>query len=119
MFLKVLESLKVSDKGLEIVQNQIKQKIQEQNMYNEDRIKEVQKKIDLVKSRLNKMFELYLDGNLEESFYNSKRDEFQLELDSLNSQLLHYNRGTENVVDFSKKYSNSLKTHRDFICPVQ
>ena len=109
MFLKVLESLKVSDKGLEIVQNQIKQKIQEQNMYNEDRIKEVQKKIDLVKSRLNKMFELYLDGNLEESFYNSKRDEFQLELDSLNSQLLHYNRGTENVVDFSKKILELFK----------
>lgn len=109
LFLKILNSLKVSDVGMEIIQNQIKQQIQERNMYNAEQVKEIQKKIDLVVSRLDKMFNMYLDGNLEEDFYNKKRDDFQAELDSLNTRLKLLNSSSLEIIDFSKKILELFK----------
>ena len=109
LFLKILNSLKVSDVGMEIIQNQIKKQIQERNMYTAEQVKEIQKKIDLVVSRLDKMFNMYLDGNLEEDFYNKKRDDFQAELDSLNTRLKLLNSSSLEIIDFSKKILELFK----------
>ena len=61
------------------------------------------KKINLINARLNKMFDMLLDGELEETFYNKKRDEFQDEIDSLNAQLTNLNNSTIDILKFSRK----------------
>ena len=49
------------------------------------------------------MFDMFLDGELEETFYNKKRDEFQDEIDSLNAQLTNLNNSTIDILEFSRK----------------
>ena len=75
--LNVLKRLQLSDEGMEIVQEQVREQVKRQTEINADRIQEVQKRINLINARLNKMFDMFLDGELEETFYNKKRDEFQ------------------------------------------
>ena len=103
IFLNVLKRLQLSDEGMEIVQEQVREQVKRQTEINADRIQEVQKRINLINARLNKMFDMFLDGELEETFYNKKRDEFQDEIDSLNAQLTNLNNSTIDILEFSRK----------------
>ena len=103
IFLNVLKRLQLSDEGMEIVQEQVREQVKRQTEINADRIQEVQKRINLINARLNKMFDMFLDGELEETFYNKKRDEFQYEIDSLNTQLTNLNNSTIDILEFSRK----------------
>lgn len=103
IFLNVLKHLQLSDEGMEIVQEQVREQVKRQTEINADRIQEVQKRINLINARLNKMFDMFLDGELEETFYNKKRGEFQDEIDSLNAQLTNLNNSTIDILEFSRK----------------
>ena len=103
IFLNVLKRLQLSDEGMEIVQEQVREQVKRQTEINADRIQEVQKRINLINARLNKMFDMFLDGELEETFYNKKRGEFQYEIDSLNTQLTNLNNSTIDILEFSRK----------------
>ncbi len=65
IFLNVLKRLQLSDEGMEIVQEQVREQVKRQTEINADRIQEVQKRINLINARLNKMFDMFLDGELE------------------------------------------------------
>ena len=103
IFLNVLKRLQLSDEGMEIVQEQVREQVKRQTEINADRIQEVQKRINLINARLNKMFDMFLDGELEETFYNKKRGEFQYEIDLLNTQLTNLNNSTIDILEFSRK----------------
>ena len=103
IFLNVLKRLQLSDEGMEIVQEQVREQVKRQTEINADRVQEVQKRINLINARLNKMFDMFLDRELEETFYNKKRDEFQDEIDSLNAQLTNLNNSTIDILEFSRK----------------
>ena len=103
IFLGILESLRVSEKGMEIVIANIKEQIRIQSEYSSTQIKETQERIDLVNSRLDKMFNMYLDGKLDEAFYNNKQKEFQDEINSLNAKLTGLNSSFVDILEFSKK----------------
>ena len=103
IFLNVLKRLQLSDEGMEIVQEQVREQVKRQTEINADRIQEVQKRINLINARLNKMFDMFLDGELEETFYNKKRGEFQDEIDLLNTQLTNLNNSTIDILEFSRK----------------
>lgn len=108
-FLNILKSLVVTDEGMTIIQNQIKQQIESANLYNEEQIKETQQEIDILNNRLNKMFDMYLDGNLEEKIYDKKRDDYQDKLNSLNLKMSRLNSTSADVIDFSKKILELFK----------
>lgn len=78
-----LKSSRLSEPVLNIIENEIKSQIQQQNLYNENRIKIVEKRIQTLKNRLNKLFNLYLDGQIDNDIYTNKRQEFETELDDL------------------------------------
>ena len=65
IFLNVLKRLQLTDEGMEIVQEQVREQVKRQTEINADRIQEVQKRINLINARLNKMFDMFLDGELE------------------------------------------------------
>ena len=109
IFLNTLRSLVVTGSGMEIIQNQIRQQIESENLYNAEQIQETQKEIDLINNRLSKMFDMYLDGKLDEKSYDKKRDEFQDKLNALNLKLSRLNSSTADVLEFSKKILELFK----------
>ena len=113
LFLSVLQSLKLSGEGMEVVMRYVKEHVKKENEYFAERVKETQERIDVVKNRLNKMFDMYLDGNLESEFYETKRNEFQSEIDALNARLSILNSSTADVLDFSKKILELFKKAPD------
>ena len=68
IFLNVLKRLQLSDEGMEIVQEQVREQVKRQTEINADRIQEVQKRINLINARLNKMFVCSSTGNWKKLF---------------------------------------------------
>ena len=71
--LDVLSNFELPTDALDIVKRCLKNEMESQNYYNETRIKELEKDIEKTKNRLNKLFDLYLDGEILEEIYKQKR----------------------------------------------
>ncbi len=85
-----------------MMQNEIKSQVQQQNLYNENRIKTVENRIQTLKNRLNKLFNLYLDGQVDNDIYTNKRQEFENELDSLLLEQNSYQRTDVEIIKQSE-----------------
>lgn len=102
--LEVLNKFYLSEETLELVKKCFKEEITKQNSYNEQRLKKLEENINKQKSRLNKLFNLYLDGEVEQTLYKKKSVELEQELEELS---LEYSSITKTGVEILK-YSNKL-----------
>lgn len=96
----LLKTFQLPPELLKIVHQELKNNVEGQNFYNQNRIKTVNKQIETLKNRLNKLFNLYLDGQIESDLYTKKRQEFETELDDL---LLEQNSYQRTEVEILKK----------------
>lgn len=108
-FIEILKSLKVSDEGYELITKFVKDKVTEENKFAKEQIEQTQIKIDKLKERLNKLFNVWIDGKIDDDLYNKKSAEFQNELDALDYRLTSLNKSDVEVVNFSKKILELFK----------
>lgn len=113
IFIETLKSLKVDDEGYKIIVEHVKNKIAEECLYAKNQAVAVQAKIDKTNERLNKLFDLLLDGSIDEILFNKKRAELQTELDSLNFRLTTLNKSDTEIIDFSRKILELFKSAPD------
>lgn len=81
--MEILESIKLSDETAKIVIASIKKELQENLGYSEHKIKEIRKQIETLQKRLSKLLDMYTDGDIDKQSYDTKRKEWQFELDEL------------------------------------
>ena len=83
------------------------------NAFAKEQIEQTQLKIDRTKERLNKLFNVWIDGKIDDDLYNKKSAEFQTELDALDYRLTSLNKSDIEVVNFSKKILELFKAAPD------
>lgn len=88
---------------IEIVKKCLKNEMEAQNYYNENRIKELGNSIEKTKNRLNKLFDLYLDGQIKENMYKEKSKEFENMLDDFTLKYSSYTRTGIELLQLSEK----------------
>ena len=108
-FIEILKSLKVSDEGYELIIKFVKEKVAEENAYAKEQTEQTQTKIAKLKERLNKLFNVWIDGKIDDDLYNKKSAEFQNELDALDYRLLKLNKSDAEAINFSKKILELFK----------
>lgn len=69
--------------------------------YDRKSVEEINKKISLLKNRLNKLYLDRLDGMITDKFYLDKKNEFQSELDELELKNRNFISETEHLVDIA------------------
>ena len=92
------------------------------NKYTSDiitKITELKSKIEKLESKSSKLFDLYLDGNLEKSMLVAKTNEIKIELDEFKSQLINYETKPVNKYTEEKivKYLNHCKEDLNSLDP--
>lgn len=112
LFLNTLDMLTIPQDRMPVIINLIKQHTKYETLYNEASATEAQKEVDILKNRLNKMFNMYLDGELNKNIYNEKRREFEEKIDELNTRLRILNENPGRIVDFSTKILELFKDAR-------
>ena len=90
--LEVFDSFKLSDETLKMARKGLKNEFENQNYYNETRIKSLENDVEKAKNRLNKLFDLYLDGEVLEEIYKKKSTELQNEIEDMSMRLVSYTR---------------------------
>lgn len=95
-----------------VIIKQIKSQVEYERLYNEASTEAVEKKLHLLKQRLNKMFDLFIDGKIDEEMYNNKRIEFETEIDELNARLNLLNKQPAEVIKFSENLLELFKNAR-------
>ena len=108
-FIEILKKLKVDDAGYEIITKHVKDKVSEEKAFAKEQLEQTQLKIDRLKERLNKLFNVWIDGKIDDDLYNKKSAEFQTELDALEYRLISLNKSDIEVVNFSKKILELFK----------
>ena len=112
-FIEILKNLKVTDEGYELITKFVKDKVSEESAFAKEQIEQTQLKIDRTKERLNKLFNVWIDGKIDDDLYNKKSAEFQTELDALDYRLTSLNKSDIEVVNFSKKILELFKAAPD------
>ena len=112
IFLNTLDMLTIPADLMPVIIKLIKDHTQHEYEYNEANVAEAEKRIQLLKNRLNKMFNLFIDGELDKDIYNEKRKEFEEEIDELNTRLQILNENPGRIIDFSTKLLELFKDAR-------
>ena len=86
-FIDLLEQLQLNKDGYKMIENMVKSKISENNFSRKEQAKLLQKQIDVLNERLEKMFNMYLDRLIDDVSYKKKHAEFLNQLDELNVRL--------------------------------
>ena len=81
--LETLSSIRMSDNVLELAKRCFKNELENQNLYNEERLNSIDEEIKKLNERSNKLFNLYLDGKVNEELYTKKAAEIESNLDDL------------------------------------
>lgn len=95
-FLDVLKKINVPPEYMPFVLSTVKSEVQSEKDYNENKIKQVDKQINVLKSRLDKLFSMRLDGEISEELYREKSKNWQSELDEL---LANYSVSQKNSIE--------------------
>ena len=90
-----------------------KNQIMAENINRKENAVKIQAKIDKNKDRLNKLFNMYLDGEITEYVYNEKKVQFENDLEILSMRLSEINNGDVEVLEKIKKAVELFKTARD------
>ena len=78
-----METIRLSDDVLELAKRCFKNELENQNLYNEERLNSIDEEIKKLKSRSDKLFNLYLDGKVADDIYTKKAAEIESNLDEL------------------------------------
>ena len=116
LFVQLLKSLTIPKESMPVITNCIKTQIIEERMFNQQRIISTREKYEQTKSRADKLFNLYLDGEIEKDIYKSKKREFDQELKYLSSLLDTINQKDDAIIETSEKILELFKTaHTDYL----
>lgn len=80
---KALELLTLTKEQIKDFRAEIKEVLRLQRDYDEKAKNQIEKKISTLENRLNKLYDDKIDGEINEDFYNKKKNEWQYELDNL------------------------------------
>ena len=90
--LGVLDSFKLSPDTLELARRCLKSEYEKQHYYNEARIKKIEEELEKSKQKLNKLFDLYLEGEVEDKIYKKKKEELEEKVENLSMRYSIYNK---------------------------
>lgn len=90
--LEIFNSFKLSPETLEIAKRCLKSEYESQHYYNEARLKKLEEELEKNKQKLNKLFDLYLEGEVEEKLYKKKRGELEEKVEDLSMRYSIYNK---------------------------
>lgn len=82
----VFKHLYCSPEFAEKIYERLKGMLQDKELYEQESLEAIQKKISILKKRLNKLYIDKLDDAISEEFYFEKKNEWQIELDELRMQ---------------------------------
>ena len=80
---ELLKQFTISDETAQYVLKAVKQRLKENSDYNDVQALEINKQIERLKTRLSKLLDLYIDGNIDKKSYELKNRQWQYELDDL------------------------------------
>ena len=90
--LEVFNSFKLSPETLELAKRCLKSEYESQHYYNETRLKKIEEELEKSKQKLNKLFDLFLEGEVEEKLYKKKRNELEEKIEDLSMRHSIYNK---------------------------
>lgn len=97
--LDLLNSLKMSDNTAKILMTAIKKRLKENTDYSQTQALEINKQIKLLQKRLSRLLDLYTDGDIDKSSYDSKNKQYQYELDGLLITLSKINKNPVKYIE--------------------
>ena len=80
---ETLKSFELPTDLLNMAKRALKQELENQNYYNEERIKSLSIDIEKAKSRLDKLFDLYLDGEISDNIYQKKKKQLENDIEEM------------------------------------
>lgn len=113
-FLETLDSFRLSPDTLELARKCLKQEFENQNYYNEARIESIENDICKTKKRLSKLFDMYLDGEVEESLYKKKNTELENQLEELTMRYSSYTKTGIELLRYSESLFELCKNARQW-----
>lgn len=81
--LQTLSAFRMSDDVFELAKKCFRDEIKSRNQYDEEKLKNLDIQIEKMKERSNKLFDLYLDGKVEDELYSKKSKEIEANLNDL------------------------------------
>lgn len=95
----MLKNLSCPPEFVENVMNTLKNILQGKEQYETNSLEEIQKKINILKKRLNQLYVDKLDGTISEEFYFDKHEEWQTELDELRVQFDYLSSESDDILE--------------------
>ena len=95
----MLKNLSCPPEFVENVMNTLKNILNGKEQYETNSLEEIQKKINILKKRLNQLYVDKLDGTISEEFYFDKHEEWQTELDELRVQFDYLSSESDEILD--------------------
>lgn len=90
--LEAFDSFKLSPETAELARKCLKSEYESRNFYNETRIEKLEEDIKKNKQKLEKLFDLYLEGEVEEKLYKKKRTELEEKIDEMSMLFSSYQK---------------------------
>lgn len=102
-FLDILKGLYVPKDYMPAVLDAVKNEVEKEKEYNNNKIKEVDKKITTLKSRLDKLFIMRIDGEISEEMFNEKNSAWQGKLNYLLANYTATQKNSVQIFEYAKK----------------
>ena len=102
-FLDILKDLYVPPEYMPIVLDVIKKEVEKEKEYNNNKIAQIDKQITTLKSRLDKLFIMKLDGEISEEIFSEKNSTWQEELDYLLANYTTTQKNSAQIFEHAKK----------------
>ena len=107
--LEVFEKLHLSKSMLEITKNAFINEVKKQNAFIDEKISSLDNEIKKNKDRLEKLFNLYLDGKVDEKLYEKKTAQLESALDEFIIQRGAYTKSTVELLKYSENLFELFK----------
>lgn len=102
-FLEVLKELYVPKEYMPAVLNAVKNEVEKEKEYNNNKIKQIDRQIATLKSRLDKLFVMRIDGEIPEETFKEKNSIWQEELDYLLANYTAAQKNSAQIFEYVKK----------------
>ncbi len=108
--LEVFNKIHLSDSMLNVVKNCFIAEVEKQNKFVDEKIASLDSEIKKNKARLEKLFNLYLDGKVEDKIYHKKSAELESFLDDLILTRGAYTKVSVELLKYSENLFELFKT---------